>query len=578
MEDFAADQIYMAVARERGQGADLICRQRGIDIRERCSLLEPPLTPEVLSYIPAYKTAIMASRPLTDRAWKMLLKKLEAGREDAEVERAQHEKLIKEIGVANDVQREKHLRAVEFANKVQRARAIMGPWIDQFWAEKGGTITLGREGSFAVQALNFARKNWPTTEENCVPLKTVLSLWGDKLNRLLKSPGKVFVCVFCDQKFGLGGVFHHITATHPQDMGWGNLTGLQSCGPGEHNPSLPADYWMQQEWPEVLPIRGWDELFGTGRSIEGPSQQNQQVSSISKAGAGSNAAVCGKRVKDSLRIHMGETLTKIQPFRAVVSGSDRLFLWFRLSITSYLRTHRRIPDLTSFAHAANTVQLEGKDPIFDGLRCGVCNICRSKKRKPLVWMSLFQHFGQVHAKVMEPWTENFVMLPSRATISRHCSMILDRNLKGQWIELLKEADGGLAGMLDAVVQEDVVFSRREASGGVRRRVEVNRLSDPQEGGGSSNTENIGIAGPRELKRGREMEPVRDQECEREVECGEVVEHEKKKIKFRSPSPSPGDAIKPRDRSPPIYVDRDIEDLFSDARDSWSNHTFVDMVA
>lgn len=504
----------MTVSKEKGKGADLICRQRYIDIKEKCSRVDPPFTDDVLCYIPAYQSAIRASRPLTDRSWKILLKKLEAGREAAEVKLVEIKRMRKEA---------------ELASNGIRAIFPMKSWIDHFLALNGGTVEKGCEASFALQALNYVRTRWSTRGEKSVPLSTVQLLWDEKLNKLLKKPGKIFLCAFCDKQHGLDAVFNHITMTHPQNMGWAEVSG-----------DTPFNYWRNQIWPAELPILPFGRIFegrkatavGTSKPKQAPPKPRQVPPILNVPGPREilpmKLAPEQKAVRELHQAHMNEILSKIQAFK-LVPDAHRFFLWFRLSIASYLREHNQIPNITIFALAADVIHQQRKEPMLRSLlKCGVCGAQQSTKRRPFIWFTLSNHFDTHLSVKDQPWTEKMLMLPSRGDIFDFCSKISDKGVKKQWAGMVKEADKELGERLDEAMrleEEGVNFKNvpREKSGKdtIVQGKDVYRPGDlwqpirPRLEGACSGDFGIGGDRVRELSRGRGAGTLRDQE----PECG-----------------------------------------------------------
>lgn len=405
----------------------MIHRQRCIDIRERILRLNPPLTDEILYHIPAYHAAIKIKRPLTDRSWNILVKKLEVGRGPAAEK-------IAEI--------EKASQGIRFTHIGRKATKAMKPWVDHFLVLDGGTIGRGSEALFALRVLSYVRTRWFDQEGSRIPLSALRKLWDEKLNSLLRRPGIIFMCAFCDKKHGLHTIFDHITIEHSKEMGWSEvITGTISS------------YWRNQEWPAELPILNIN--IPPGAIVEEKSHQ----------------------------IRMTEALCKTRAFM-MLPDSHRFFLWFNLSIPLHSREYHQVTDIALFIIAAEDLRKSSRDRMFQGtLRCGICSAHQSKKKNPWVWTTLSQHFGS-HKRFQEQWPEKLLMLPSKAEISKGCSIISDETVRQQWIMLVKEVDEELGRVLDDTMRlkEDEARAKsiREESGkGVKEKEKESRAGDLQ---------------------------------------------------------------------------------------------------
>lgn len=198
---------------------------------------------------------------------------------------------------------------------------------------------------------------------------------------------------------------------------------------------------------------------------------------------------------------MAKVFSKTQLFH-MLPGTHRLFLWFRLCITLHSRDYNQAPDIRAFAVAADTVRESNGRPAFEGLLgCGICSAYQSKKKKkPWPWTALSQHFD-AHNSFKRLWPEKLLVLPTTADIIESCSKIEDKIIRRRWIELFKEADEGLGGMLDdgLRLEEDAARSKaiqdekvRRILGGERdqanhpqsqkRRREADLLRSPEGGG------------------------------------------------------------------------------------------------
>lgn len=111
-----------------------------------------------------------------------------------------------------------------FTDIWEPAKTRLADYIDEFLAENGGTVMEGFEGSFALQALQYARKKWHETEENSkkqLPLGMIAYLVKTKLVDICNGKRHLFSCKLCpkDRLFSsVGGLFDHILSIrHKRD-------------------------------------------------------------------------------------------------------------------------------------------------------------------------------------------------------------------------------------------------------------------------------------------------------------------------------------------------------------------------
>lgn len=115
-----------------------------------------------------------------------------------------------------------------------------------------------------------------------------------------------------------------------------------------------------------------------------------------------------------------------------------LYLWFRLSISSYIREYNTLPTIVDFVTVAESVHR----PSSDVLRCGVCNT-RFYTYRPLGWSALGEHFAKVHWKSLGRWPEGLVKMPTASCIN-YAMEGLKCETAQMWIEFLRVADEYLA--------------------------------------------------------------------------------------------------------------------------------------
>lgn len=195
---------------------------------------------------------------------------------------------------------------------------------------------------------------------------------------------------------------------------------------------------------------------------------------------GGAAAVSNLKKPLAPRSGMGERMTKVffetQLF-PMLPDSHRLFLWFRLCLAMHWRDYAQVPDIRTFALAADTIHEPNGKPAFGGsLVCGICSSHQSKKKKPWLWANLSQHFGS-HCSFRKQWPQKLLVLPTAADISESCSRIEDKTLRRRWIGLIKEVDKELGGMLDDKLRLEEGAARPKAIQVEKSREVVNGEKD-----------------------------------------------------------------------------------------------------
>lgn len=453
MASLDTDEISI-VRMESMAKAHRVTRKRDIDIHERSSLLSPPIGALVLRRIPAYSQALKIIRPLTDQSWEILRWKLEAGRKAAEgtlrAEEVDEEK--KNIAKERTV-----VKLREFRNIWEPAKSKLEGYIDEFLAKSDECVKKGPEGSFAIAALQYARRKWFELEENIgkqLPLGMVVYLVNAKLISICNGKQNIFLCRFCrkGRLFAIRGLLNHLLSQRhehdeelktmikpidrlvvkvfPHDPEFNCVVELANAGGGA-------------QWLENLPI------CAPGCTVHLLPTQPLTSPSLDTLESGSNdpqaipqaiiqAADLNPPFYDRVRAVLDRELARTGDLQ--IPTSIRLFMWFRLSINSYIREYDYMPDIGIFTAVASSLRQSERDEIFGTLSCGTCRLKHDNGRS-LTWETLGEHFVDVHRKLRDDWSERLIKKPTAWEIFSN----MRYTTEDVWIQLLQEVDGKLAG-------------------------------------------------------------------------------------------------------------------------------------
>lgn len=431
-----------------------------IDIHERSSLLSPPIEALVLRRIPAYSQALKIIRPLTDQSWEILRWKLEAGRKAAEETLRAEEVDFEEKNIAKE---RTIVKLREFKNIWEPAKPKLEGYIDEFLAKSDECVKKGPEGSFAVAALQYARKKWFELEENIgkqLPLGMVVYLVNAKLISICNGKKNIFSCRFCGKGrlFAIRGLLSHVLSQRheheeelktmikpidrlvvkvfPHDPEFNCVVELFKAGGGA-------------QWLENLPICAPGCIIDllpiqplTGPSLDTLESGSNRPQTISQAVV--QAAGLNPLSPDRVRAVMDRELARTGDLQ--IPTSIRLFMWFRLSINSYIREYNYMPDIAIFTAVASSLRRSERNEIFGTLSCGTCRLKHDDGR-PLTWKALGEHFVNVHRKLRNNWLEKLIKKPTAWEIFSNMTYTTE----DIWIQLLQEVDEKLARDVSSLV-------------------------------------------------------------------------------------------------------------------------------
>lgn len=370
------------------------------DILERCLLLSPPLEENVLNRITAYSLALMVIHPLTNQSWEVLREELEAGREFAE-ETIHAEEVEKER--QRKVKEKTIAKLQEFTDTWEAAKTRLADYIDEFLAENGGTVKVGFEGSFALQALQYVRKKWHETEENSkkqLPLGMITYLMETKLVDICNGQSQLFSCKLCigGKIFStVDGLFSHVLSLHKRDE---RLKGMiksidglpfDTCGVKFPCVEELTRISVRTQWLENLPIYAPGPIFKPllEQNFSNFNPQEQAYPKpINAPPAVIHATDSRSLSLERVKVIMYRELAATE--KPQMSKGIRLFLWFRLSINSYIREHGKRPNIMSLVTVAGSIFR-----IDRPLKCGVCY---AGGGGAFTWDTLGKHFVEIHRK------------------------------------------------------------------------------------------------------------------------------------------------------------------------------------
>ena len=243
---------------------------RKTDIERRCQQMNPPIAPNVLRHMDAFKAAIQISQPMNDYAWSVLQPRLIANLPAAQQAEADHVSRVallptkttdrrhqdansKEAKEAMDREWEESQRPIR-----DRLSAIADDFIDRDW-DHGKALTYENSPKFAADLLIYVRRTYyeemngalqaPPGNEHSdhkphLVLENMKWVYDNKLKPLTEQYRReLFLCHGndCEQNtrlYGFEGVVQHYGAKHTGAFSSGNIVVA----------------WRDAEWPEETPF------------------------------------------------------------------------------------------------------------------------------------------------------------------------------------------------------------------------------------------------------------------------------------------------------------------------------------
>ncbi|KAF3001485.1 hypothetical protein E8E13_008680 [Curvularia kusanoi] len=253
--------------------ANEVKASRKLDIERRCQQMNPPIAPNILRHMDAFKAAIQISQPMNDYAWSVLQPRLIANLPAAQQAEADHvsraallpaKQTDRRHTDANSKEAKEVMdREWEDSQRVVRDRlsAIADDFIHGYW-DHGKALTHENSPKFAADLLIHVRRTYyeelngssaapQQPSENGSPvhrpllvLESMKWVYDNKLKPLTEQHRRdLFFCHGndCEQAtrpFGFEGVIQHYGAKHTTAFSSGNIVVA----------------WREAEWPEETPF------------------------------------------------------------------------------------------------------------------------------------------------------------------------------------------------------------------------------------------------------------------------------------------------------------------------------------
>lgn len=246
---------------------------RKTDIERRCQQMNPPIAPNILRHMDAFKAAIQISQPMNDYAWSVLQPRLIANLPAAQQAEADHVSRAALLPTKHTDRRHQDANSKEAKEAMDREweesqrpirdklGAIADNFINDDW-DRGKALTHENSPKFAADLLIHVRQAYyesingstaalqPSQEHELSDHRPTLVLenmkwvYDNKLKPLTEQHRRdLFFCHSndCDQAsrpFGFEGVIQHYGAKHTTAFSSGNIVVA----------------WREAEWPEETPF------------------------------------------------------------------------------------------------------------------------------------------------------------------------------------------------------------------------------------------------------------------------------------------------------------------------------------
>lgn len=308
-------------------------RQR--EIEARCMKLEPPLLPNVLQHIPAFKASIMIAIPLNEQAWDNLLPKiLEQRKEAEEKERVklqgqmQFQKQLEEKKAFDALQKElkeknerewEEVQAPVKAKLDHYASEIINHWLARIPAHQHPSINKESALRFAPEVLVQVRQRFydenpytpqdpnhiitldPSTPDGAATLKTPTGkrlllenmkyVFDTKIKPITDQVRKeLFLCSGCENNpklYSFEGVIQHYAAKHTNLMSLGSI----------------IVHW-KSDWPHNPPFLLGPQSVAPGMKHVTHASQHQQFQVNHHHHPGTNSAFGAFNTTHRMGMHM----------------------------------------------------------------------------------------------------------------------------------------------------------------------------------------------------------------------------------------------------------------------------------
>ncbi|KAI9812542.1 MAG: hypothetical protein M1832_000393 [Thelocarpon impressellum] len=412
--------------------------QRAEYFKERAAELDPPIVPEALALIQAYKRAIDIPKAPSHRAWKALAPKLEVDREAAQaavelqrrrasrddrdkVEQAEYlARMTRRAEGHTAEQRTLGMIADDVLAGLRRASPAVADadfgllalrLVREKYHEEGGGREVGPDEYALV--LDDAKWVW---EKKIVP---VIDGWGTARSRV----GKAFKCPGCARndinlRYTFDALFCHLRRKH--SVALGDFHSLFREG----LEAITNFHWLDIEWPVHLPILA-DHHVATGKwdpndrspYVRAPAVDPEAFTRSAYQGRRVQAGVDGADGVIRNIIRVGSALHGIGLDPAVKTSVAIKYA----ALTYEFHHGSALPsDVSCIVQLPLGLIRAGVYDLFDHFRCAVC-LERSGPPRGMTKLhspqTLLDHFRRWHTPDRS-WHEDMMRLPDEVEIWR----------------------------------------------------------------------------------------------------------------------------------------------------------------
>ena len=246
---------------------------RKTDIERRCQQMNPPIAPNILRHMDAFKAAIQISQPMNDYAWSVLQPRLIANLPAAQQAEADHVSRVALFPTKTTDRRHQDVNSKEAKEAMDREweeaqrpirdrlSSIADDFINRSW-DHGKALTYENSPKFAADLLIHVRKTYydemngsigalqalpgqePSDHKAHLVLENMKWVYDNKLKPLTEQYRReLFLCHGNDcesntRLYGFEGVVQHYGAKHTTAFSSGNIVVA----------------WREAEWPEETPF------------------------------------------------------------------------------------------------------------------------------------------------------------------------------------------------------------------------------------------------------------------------------------------------------------------------------------
>ncbi|KAJ4355193.1 hypothetical protein N0V95_003153 [Ascochyta clinopodiicola] len=239
---------------------------RKTDIERRCQQMNPPIAPNILRHMDAFKAAIQISQPMTDYAWSVLQPRLIANLPAAQQAEADHVSRVALLPTKTTDRRHQDANSKEAKEAMDREwedsqrpirdrlSNIADDFINRDW-DHGKALTYENSPKFAADLLIHVRRTYYETTNGSTAtlhhdqkphlvLENMKWVYDNKLKPLTEQYRReLFLCHGNDcesntRLYGFEGVVQHYGAKHTTAFSSGNIVVA----------------WREAEWPEETPF------------------------------------------------------------------------------------------------------------------------------------------------------------------------------------------------------------------------------------------------------------------------------------------------------------------------------------